>query len=604
MLTTFQRHKEQLLDALGRLGALAGVIGMRSLEQDITGKRLPKLSEERFHLVVLGEFNHGKSTFVNALLGHELLPVGITPTTAALNHVVWAAEPWAAAVLADGSRVTIPASDLAQWLTVEGSHTAQAHVVEVGYPAEILRDRVTLVDTPGVNDINEQRAEITYGYVPRADAVIFLLDATQVLKESERAFLTQRILKRSRDKLLFVLNKIDLLDAEEAATCLAYAREHLGGLVGETGIFPLSAKKAARGDLAGSGFDPFLAHLRRFLVDDRGRVLLDNAVADGLRTAAYLRQNLGIKRRSLALALDELEERIGRVRTRLQGTLASVRAQQERIRAETQAIKARSRLDLEAFVAAFATSLPPQIEKATADEVQRYLEDYIRDTFKAWAEAQGEQIAALLETLAEEIIQVTNENIGELMETLATQLGERRPSVPIDVDLFKYDVATVALGAFGTTIFLFVNMVVGGILTVAAPLLAVLLRERALGKIKEQAKTEAPQVVRAAAQALGPRFEEAIDGFGERLTDFVTQAGEALERGISEILDQALKERRQSAEDRAARERDIDTQETELGQVEQVLETVRADLWAGGAAALPGGTPPAVAPPAPPAADS
>jgi small GTP-binding protein len=599
MLTSFARNKERILGALTTLGSLAGAIGMRSLQADITGKRLPKLAEERFHLVVLGEFNHGKTTFVNALLGQELLPVGITPTTAALNHVVWAEQPWAAALLQDGRRVAIEPKDLAQWLTVEGAHTAQAHVVEVGFPAEILRDRVTLVDTPGVNDINEQRAEITFGYIPRADAVIFLLDATQVLKASERSFLTQRILKRSRDKLLFVLNKIDLLDAEEARTCLAYAHEHVGALVGETEIFPLSAKLAARGETAASGFPPFLAHLRRFLVTDRGRVLLDNSVNDGLRTAAYLQQNLGIKRRSLALQLDELEERIGRVRLRLEGTLATVRSQQERIRAETQAIKAKARLDLEAFVEAFAASLPPQIEKASADEVQRYLEDYIKDTFKAWAEEEGEHIAGLLETLAEEIIQITNENVGELMETLAAQLGQQKASIPIDVDLFKYDLATVALGAFGTTIFLFVNMVVGGILTVAAPLLAVLMRERALGKIKEQAKVQAPQVIRAGGQALGPRFEEAIDGFGERLTDFVTQAGETLERGISEILDQALQERRQSAEDRAARERDLDTHEAQLTAVERELEVVRAELWAASAEgpepapAAGAGTPPA-----------
>ena len=590
MLTSFQRHKERILGALTQLGQLAGAIGMRSLELDITGKRLPKLVEERFHLVVLGEFNHGKTTFVNALLGRELLPVGITPTTAALNHVVFAEQPWAAAVLEDGSRVDVRPEDLAQWLTVEGTHTAQAHVVEVGFPAEILRDRVTLVDTPGVNDINEQRAEITYGYIPRADAVIFLLDATQVLKASERSFLTQRILKRSRDKLIFVLNKIDLLDAEEARTCLAYAREHVAALVGEAELYPLSAKLACHGDLDASGFPPFLQHLRRFLVDDRGRVLLDNSVQDGLRTAAYLHQNLGIKRRSLTLQLDELEERIGRVRTRLLGAVASVRSQQERIRAEAQAIKAKARLDLEAFVQAFAESLPPQIEKASADDVQRFLEDYIKDTFKTWAEEEGEHVAALLETLAEEIIQITNENVGELMETLAAQLGEQGARIPIDVDLFKYDLATVALGAFGTTIFLFVNMVVGGILTVAAPLLAVLLRERALGKIKDQAKVQAPQVIKAAGQALAPRFDEAIDGFGERLTDFVTQAGEALERGISEILDQALKERRSSAADREARERDLAAQEAQLVTVERELEAVRAELWAAGREAAPDAT--------------
>jgi small GTP-binding protein len=578
MRVSFATSKEQVLGGLRELAALAGEIGMRSLQSDIEGTRIPKLTDERFHLVVLGEFNHGKTTFVNALLGQELLPVGITPTTATLNHIVYSDEPWAVAVLDSGERVKVAPAALAEWLTVEGQNARLARVVEVGYPAEVLRDRVTLVDTPGVNDINEQRAEITYGYIPRADAVVFLLDATQVLKESERTFLTQRILKRSREKLLFVVNKIDLLTPEEADACLAYAREHLGALVGESDVFPLSARQAARGHVGGSGFAEFSAHLRRFLVDDRGRVLLDNAIADGARTAAYLQQNLGIKRRSLTLALDELQARIDRVRVRLEGTRASVRAQQERIRAESAAIKAKARLDLEAFVQGFADGIGGQIDKATGDDVRRYLEDYIKDKFKEWAEAEGDEIAALLEALAEEIIQVTNENVRGVMETLGTQLGAAT-KVAIDVDLFKYDLATLALGAFGTTIFLFVNTLVGGLLTFAAPVLAIVLKERAAGEMKAQAKLQAPQVIRAAGNALGPRFDAAIDGFADRLADFVVQAGETLERGISEILDQALRERKASAEDRTVREREIDAQAARLAEVQRALEATRQALW-------------------------
>ena len=101
-------------------------------------------------------------------------------------------------------------------------------------------------------------------------------------------------------------------------------------------------------------------------------MLLDNAIADGLRVAAYLEQNLGIKRTSLALALDELQGRVDKVRARLDGTRTTVRVTQDRIRAETAAIKAKARLDLGAFVTAFAASLPAQIGKATPDEVQRY----------------------------------------------------------------------------------------------------------------------------------------------------------------------------------------------------------------------------------------
>src|SRR5262249_26248970 len=149
---------------------------------------------------------------------------------------------------------------LSEWIT--GGHAARAKFVELAWPAEILRDRVTLVDTPGVNDISEQRAEITYGYVPRADAVVFLLDATQILKESERTFLQQRVLVRSRDKLVFAVAKSDLLEEAELKEALAYARGHLARIIAEPAVFAISAK-------TGAGMDALIQHLLRMLREDR-----------------------------------------------------------------------------------------------------------------------------------------------------------------------------------------------------------------------------------------------------------------------------------------------------------------------------------------------
>jgi GTPase SAR1 family protein len=217
MPESYAEHKEQVMAALRGLAELAGELGMRSLRVDIEAVRLPKLADERFNLVVLGEFNHGKTTFVNALLGEPLLPAGITPTTATINHIIWGETPRARAVLRDGGVLEIEPSQLDEYVTLDGSHSEQTRYVELAYPAPILRERVTLVDTPGVNDINEARAEITYSYIPRADAVVFLLDSTQPLKRSERLFIQQRLLRRSRDKLIFVLGKADLLREEELA---------------------------------------------------------------------------------------------------------------------------------------------------------------------------------------------------------------------------------------------------------------------------------------------------------------------------------------------------------------------------------------------------
>jgi GTP-binding protein EngB required for normal cell division len=575
-----QQVKDALLFALREMARLAGEVGMTSLATELEQARIPKLEEERFALVVLGEFNHGKSTFVNALCGAAILPAGITPTTATLNHLVYAERPSAIAYLDDDSQRKIDPERLGDWVTIEGKEAAHVRFVEVGWPAAILKDRVTLVDTPGVNDLNEARAEVTYGYIPRADAVLFLLDGTQVLKQSERSFLEQRILRRSKDKLIFILGKVDLLAPDEQVEALAFCREHLGKFVDEPVLFPVSAKRALDPDdsrRAASGFGPLLTYLQRYLARERGRVLLDNAVADGLRTSSYLRQNLGIKRHSLTLALDDLEARIKKVSEQLADARAHLRAHHTKIRAEADAIKAGVRLDIEGFTQNFLTRLPDQIDRADGNDVKRYLQSFIQDTWKAWAEAEGEKVAAQLERLAEEIIQVTNENVSEAMTALSRELGPADAQISMEVDTLKYDVGVFALGALGTGIFLFVNTLVGGLLTLATPLLAVVLKERLSSEIK--GKKSAPQAIERAAEAIGPRFEQLVEEFQARLCEFVTAAGDALHRGIREVLDRALAERRSEGLGSEVKQREIDAQLARLRTIDDRLCVLREMLW-------------------------
>ncbi len=574
--------KRSLIGALEDTSKLAADLGMETLARELDKSRIPKLDEERFALVVLGEFNHGKSTFVNALCGAAILPAGITPTTATINHLVYSDKPTATAYLNDDKTKKVDPKALGDWVTIEGKEVSHVKYVEIGWPAEILKDKVTLVDTPGVNDINEQRAEITYSYIPRADAVLLLLDGAQVLKQSERAFLEQRILKRSKDKLIFVLGKIDLLSPEEREQALAYCRENLAKIVDEPVIFPLSAKRALDKDpkvQETSGLAPLRQYLGKYLADERGRVLLDNAVGDGLRTCGYLKQNLGIKKRSLGLALEELEERIARVRTQLDGTRAHLKAHHGKIRASASAISAGMRLDLEEFVDELKARLPEEIDKANAEDVKKYLQSFVQDTWKDWAEAEGEKIAALLEKLAEEIIQVTNENVAEAMAILSRELGPADTRIDLEVDSLKYDVGVFALGALGTGIFLFVNTLVGGLLTLAAPILAVLVKERVSGAVKAQAKKGVPEVIDKAALTVGPKFDQIIEDFQGRLADFVTAAGDTLHRGISEVLDRALAERRAQGVDVEVRVTEVDQQLSRLTGIETRLEALREKLW-------------------------
>jgi small GTP-binding protein len=581
-------RKAAIGGVLADLATAADGAGLGWLARDIRDTRLPKLAAERFTVVVLGEFNHGKSTFINALLGGPVLPTGITPTTALLTHINHG-EGATTLVTDAGERRRIAGDTLARWVTVEGlakepqknGNGGPVHHVEVAHPAPLLANQLTIVDTPGVNDINEQRAEITYGYLPRADAAVFLLDATQILTASERQFLEERILRSSRDRLLFVVAKADLLDDKELAETLAFARRHLTAIVPEPQIFPVSAKRALAGDRAGSGLDAFVDALGATVANERRKLLLDNALADASRLSAFIRQSLAIRRRSLELPLPELEDRIARAQARLATGKQVLATAAETVRAETAALKARVRQDLAEFAGTLRTTLVADLDTVDAADIRRYLSFFVQDTWKAWTEREGEKIAAELERLAETVIQVANENIRAAAQDVAGELGPAETKVEIKVDTLKYDASVFALGALGTTVFLFVNSLVGGVLTLAAPLLAFVLRGRVAAEVKGEAKQQAPLAVDRVAAVVGPKLDDVIDGFGARLLEFVAQAGDALARGIADVLDQALRDRR-AAEAEHADTSDatrIDASLHQLKLLEERIADIRQGIW-------------------------
>ncbi len=579
LLEHHKSAKREIINRFNQLADVADGVGMVTLARDIRTTRIPKLEAERFHLVVLGEFNHGKSTFVNALLGSEILPTGITPTTASINHVVWAQNPTAKVMLLTGESQFLDTAQIKDWVTVAGGRADEVAFVEVGYPSDLLKNNVVLVDTPGVNDLNEQRAEVTYGYVPRADAVLFLLDAGQALKDSEQEFLRSRVLENARDRLIFVLGKMDMLSADEKTAVTDYVKQNLAKMMPDPVVFPLSARDWAKHKDPKSGMPELIAHLETFLARDRAQMILDNAAADAARTAAYVENNLGVRMYSYDLNLEELEQRITEVRSQLDTSKRKLDELHGRIEAAGESIKAQVGLDLEAFAKSFVQALPAQIDAVDADDVKAYLPQFIEDKFKDWAEVEGAKLAAMLEHLAEEVISITNENVAAAAGALAERLGPEDTQVDITVDSFKYDVGIYAVGALGTTVMLFVNALAGGLLTLAAPILAIVLKSKISGDIKVQAKDKVPGAVLKAAEAMKPHFDRCIDDFGKRLSDFVTNAGNTLYKGISEILDRTMRERKEKAGDVSELKVGTTAHIEQVRAATKALAQIREGLW-------------------------
>lgn len=583
-MAEFGELKQQALLGLRDVASLAEESGAVSLARALREDRIPRLEDERFHLVILGEFNHGKTTFVNALLGAPVLPMGVTPTTAVIHCISYGEDSRAKAFGEDGVVKSVAMNDLEKY-EVDGTALADAvERLDVSYPSEFLRDGVVLVDTPGVNDLNEARAEITYGYIPRSDAILFLLDAGQILKESEREFVAGKLLAQSRDKVVFVVNKMDLLDDDERQEALAYARLNLGKLVEDPKVFGISAEKALDGDRAGSGIDALLAELERFLHEERGRVLLDNAIGAGLHTAQVLRTGIEIQKRALNMETEELDRRLRTLEGDLEGSAERLAARKAHIRESISAVKAVVRSDVEGFGERFSQQLPSEIDQSEAKDLRRYLGGFVEERFKKFAEDEAEEIARRLEKVTEEAIAFVTDDASAQKERLRAALGEDAPGLDLDVNTFAYDVGVFAVGAFGVTLMMLSNVLVGGALALAAPVLALVFRGRADKQVKERAKEEAPKMVKQAAAKMADAFDARIDEFGEKLIEFVAAANQEMSRSVAELVRAARTAKSSGEAAQTGMRTDVGMGLARLQDISGRLESLRTHLWANGKA--------------------
>ena len=186
----------------------------------------------------------------------------------------------------------------------------------------------------------------------------------------------------------------------------------------------------------------------------------------------------------------------------------------------------------------------------------------------------------MMEHLAEEVITITNENVAAAAGALAERLQPEDTRVEITVDSFKYDVGIYAVGALGTTVMLFVNALAGGLLTLAAPILAIVLKSKVSGDIREQAKEKVPAAILNAAEAMRPHFDKCIDDFARRLTEFVSNAGNTLYRGISEILDRTMRDRKERGGEVEGMRTVTTEQIQQLVAARAAIAQLRERIWA------------------------
>ena len=403
-----------------------------------------------FRLLVLGDMKRGKSTFLNALIGENLLPSDVNPCTALLTVLRYGPEKKVTVYFNDGrSPEQLDFKEFKHKYTIDPAEAKQLEQEKkqafpgvdyavVEYPLLLLEKGVEIVDSPGLND-TESRNELSLGYINNCHAILFVLRASQPCTLGERRYLENYIKGRGLT-VFFLINAWDqvresLIDPDDQEE-LQESEEKLrrvfkanladyclvdGHNVYEERVFEISAIKALRkrmkdasASLAGTGFPEFMGALNTFLTQERAISELRQARTLARQTCSHAKEAIARRVPLLEKDVKQLKERIFSVEPEFT-KLIDIRDQFQAEIRSTRDTKARAIADsFRAYVLNLGNTFEtdfiryqPELKlldflskgkrEAFNAALQKAFEQYITDKFAAWSlTAEQEMNAAFL----------------------------------------------------------------------------------------------------------------------------------------------------------------------------------------------------------------
>ena len=277
-----------------------------------------RIASGRFHVAVVGEFKRGKSTLINALVGEEVVPMGVLPLTAVSVELSFG-QPTVRVRTLDGGSFEISRQDLAQYVTETGNpgNLRRVDRVEVSGKWGMLDSGVVLVDTPGISSIYEHNTEAARNALLDADGAVLVFAADAPISAAEQELV--RIIADRRSRTFFVVNKIDHLAPKEVMEVRDFVEGTLRDVLGsEVTTFCIDARRAlarrsaGRGSAAGGEWDQFIAELRRFIEEELVGSLESSVRAELARLGRSLKDAIALERAARNLDSAHLAELVSR----------------------------------------------------------------------------------------------------------------------------------------------------------------------------------------------------------------------------------------------------------------------------------------------------
>jgi len=488
----------QGLDALARVG-----LETKPLKQALLDLDGP------FLLVVVGEFNSGKSSLLNALLGGDFLKEGVTPTTDRINLIGYGPEP-----------------------KLE-PHSPELVLIQLPHP--MLKD-VRLVDTPGTNAILQHHQVLTEKFLPRADLIFCVTSADRPFTQSEANFLS--FIRAWGKKVVIVINKMDLLTEPELQQVLEFVKKGADQTLGQVPpIFTVSARRARQGEIATSHVPELEAHIRQVLTHQAAILKLGSPLGVLARLTEeaipVLEAKFKESEKQLATCreLDHLLERHEeRTRRDFTGQIALALQAIDEVRA-----RGERWLDEKVRFSRFLELMQSsKLKQSFIDEVVRganqEIERRVLEAMNWLARRDRELLEDALSLLREAPGLRQAEQVGSEERTIAGNLEEALRSFDAEAEAIQLRdfiqeslrgtaLAEVGVMGLGLTILLVAQKIAFDILGIFATLFGAILATSILPRRKEVAKT--------------------------RLRERLAELRSTLERALSETLETELRRTRE-----------------------------------------------------------
>lgn len=433
--------REDLMDVLATIEKVAVLQGEETAKRAISRLR-EKVERNLFYLTVVGQFKRGKTSFLNALLGAQVLPVAILPLTSVVTILRYGSRPRAEVVFLSANRSAIELADLADYVTEKGNPKnakAVSHV-EVEYPSEYLRGGVALVDTPGIGSVYTHNTEVTYSFLPQVDAAIFVTSPEPPIARAEIEFLAD-LAARVR-KVFVVLNKTDLLNDQQLKDVVDFTLHSLpAGVASSDSFFCVSAVRALQGKQKGdathlgiSGFGDLEKRLGQFLASDRNRLFYASVAGNARKLISDLRLSIELQIRAAQTPLDELRAKFAKLKEYL------AHAEQERedsqvllqnnvmrlsglVETEARRFAETNVEPLRASIQAHLGRLGGSGRKGLASEMDKFLKVRIEELFGAWRTEFEDQASEHFRQATHRFAERVNEIIAGVRRTAGSLFG-------------------------------------------------------------------------------------------------------------------------------------------------------------------------------------